>query len=70
MTGTVLGQDLAKGTVYNDLNGNGRQDRKEVGIEGVSVSNGREVVQTDKKGELQPSSPKRQHYFRNQAFRI
>ncbi|MGV6946006.1 calcineurin-like phosphoesterase C-terminal domain-containing protein [Sphingobacterium kyonggiense] len=50
MTGTVLGQDLAKGTVYNDLNGNGRQDRKELGIEGVSVSNGREVVQTDKKG--------------------
>src|SRR5690606_16186844 len=46
--GTAVGQDFAKGTVYVDENGNGRQDRKEAGLQGVSVSNGREVVLTDK----------------------
>lgn len=38
------------GTVYEDLNGNGKKDKKEKGIAGVSVSNGVDVVQTDEKG--------------------
>lgn len=38
------------GTVYEDLNGNGKRDKKEKGIAGVSVSNGVDVVQTDGTG--------------------
>lgn len=53
LTGTAMGQELAKGTVYVDANGNGRQDRKEMGIQGVSVSNGYDVVQTDKSGRYE-----------------
>ncbi|QNL49553.1 calcineurin-like phosphoesterase C-terminal domain-containing protein [Olivibacter sp. SDN3] len=44
------GQDVIKGFVYHDTNGNNKKDRKEIGISGVSVSNGQEVVQTDNKG--------------------
>lgn len=43
-------QELAKGYVYEDLNQNGKKDRKETGISGVGVSNGQEVVSTDAKG--------------------
>lgn len=53
LCGTAVGQDFAKGTVYVDENGNGRQDRKEAGLQGVSVSNGREVVLTDKNGKYE-----------------
>ncbi|EIJ37381.1 putative phosphohydrolase [Galbibacter orientalis DSM 19592] len=55
-TGVILfasftyGQSTVKGYVFNDTNKNGKKDRKENGIEGVSVTNGVEVVQTDKKG--------------------
>lgn len=51
LAGSAFGQEHAKGTVFIDQNGNGKQDRKEIGLQGVSVSNGREVVQTDKKGQ-------------------
>ncbi|MEL4308894.1 calcineurin-like phosphoesterase C-terminal domain-containing protein [Joostella sp. CR20] len=44
------GQDTVKGYVYNDANKNGKKDKKELGIEGVAVTNGVEVVQTDKNG--------------------
>jgi hypothetical protein len=44
------GQDLIKGYVYNDINGNGKMDKKELGLTRVSVSNGIEVVQTNEKG--------------------
>ena len=41
---------LAKGTVYNDLNQNRIMDEDEPGIPGVLVSNGVNIVQTDKNG--------------------
>jgi len=47
-----------KGIVYHDLNGNGKRDKKEVGLAGVAVSNGVEVVKTDAKGSY--SLPKRE----------
>ncbi len=40
-------QEIFSGSVYVETNDNNRRDRFEVGIEGVSVSNGCEVVQTD-----------------------
>lgn len=41
------------GYVYEDLNGNGKKDRKEKGIEGVAVSDGRNIVLTDKDGKYE-----------------
>jgi len=53
-------KNLARGTVYLDANENGKFDANEKGIEGVKVSNGREVVYTSAKGayeiELIPES--------------
>lgn len=46
----VYSQQTAKGYVYEDVNGNGRKDRREAGIPDVAVSNGTEVVLTDSKG--------------------
>lgn len=46
----VNAQQSATGYIFSDENKNGKKDRKEKGIEGVCVSNGREVVQTDKNG--------------------
>lgn len=46
----LFGPEIAKGYVYEDLNGNQRKDRKEKGIEGVAVSDGCNVVTTDKDG--------------------
>ncbi|MEM9839081.1 MAG: calcineurin-like phosphoesterase family protein [Pseudomonadota bacterium] len=40
----------AKGIVFEDLNQNGRRDAGEPGVEGVKVSNGREVVLTQSDG--------------------
>ncbi len=40
-----------KGTVYNDLNRNGKMDAGEPGIPGVCVSNSKEVVKTDAQGK-------------------
>lgn len=42
--------EVAKGTIYLDANANGKRDRHERGIAGVSVSNGVDVVQTDRRG--------------------
>lgn len=50
---TVQAQSFAKGYVYNDLNINGKKENREKGIEGVSVSNGVQVVQTDKNGQYE-----------------
>lgn len=47
---TTFGQSEVTGFVYEDLNGNNTFDRKEKGISNVAVSNGEEVVTTDKKG--------------------
>ena len=38
------------GVVYNDLNGNGIRDTGEQGVANVTVSNGKEVVASDRKG--------------------
>lgn len=46
-----VAQDIAKGVVYQDINKNGKQDRREKGIENVAVTNGVEVVLTDKNGK-------------------
>jgi hypothetical protein len=44
---------LARGFVYHDLNGNRQLDPTEEGIEGVGVSNGREIVRTDAQGRYE-----------------
>lgn len=43
-------QPAATGSVFHDLNGNGRRERSEPGIPGVLVSNSREIVETDAQG--------------------
>lgn len=47
---TAYSQEIAKGFVYDDVNKNGRKDRREAGIANVAVSNGSDVVLTDTKG--------------------
>jgi hypothetical protein len=44
-------KEIVRGFVYEDLNGNGKKDKKENGIPGVAVSNGIDVVTTDELGE-------------------
>lgn len=53
ISASLLGQGKATGFVFNDANGNGKKDRREQGIAGVSVSNGVDVVQTDAKGRYE-----------------
>ncbi|UYW01005.1 calcineurin-like phosphoesterase family protein [Flavobacterium agricola] len=53
MLGSVsmtFAQHKVSGTVYADLNKNGKKDGKEKGIANVQISNGTEVVSTDKNG--------------------
>lgn len=47
---SIMAQEYAKGTVYSDLNGNGKKERREKGIPDVAVTNGKSVVLTDAKG--------------------
>lgn len=54
-TSGAFAQQTAKGYVYLDANANGKKDGKEKGIPGVPVSNGREVVTTDKQGRYKLS---------------
>ncbi|ERJ58079.1 calcineurin-like phosphoesterase C-terminal domain-containing protein [Sphingobacterium paucimobilis] len=49
-TGIVQAQEMVKGRVFIDVNKNGKFEKNEKGLAGVSVSNGREVVQTDGNG--------------------
>lgn len=49
-TGAASAQTRVEGFVFNDLNGNGKKDRKEQGIAHVAVSNGLSVVATDANG--------------------
>lgn len=49
----VNAQEMARGVVYHDVNRNGIKDKTEIGISTVSVSNGREVVQTNSNGEYE-----------------
>jgi len=41
---------VARGVVYEDANANGTRDAGEAGIEGVRLSNGRDIVETDRNG--------------------
>nr|WP_297337903.1 calcineurin-like phosphoesterase family protein [Algoriphagus sp.] len=50
IVGIAFAQEPAQGYVYEDLNENGKKDRKEKGIAAVGVSNGQQVVQTDSEG--------------------
>ncbi|MFN3800163.1 calcineurin-like phosphoesterase C-terminal domain-containing protein [Belliella pelovolcani] len=50
-TSLSIAQDIAKGVIYEDLNGNGKKEKNEPGLAGVGISNGRDVVQTNEKGE-------------------
>ncbi len=45
------GNAYAEGYVFHDRNGSGKREAGEQGIAGVAVSNGREVVLTDKNGK-------------------
>lgn len=49
----VFAQDIAKGYVYEDRNGNGKKEKKEPGLAKVPVSNGHDVVVTDRSGRFQ-----------------
>ena len=42
--------DFATGTVFHDVNKNGNRDTGEKGLPNVAVSNGKEIVETDEKG--------------------
>lgn len=43
----------AQGTVFHDIDGDGRKGSKDPGIPGIAVSNGRDVVLTDEAGRWQ-----------------
>lgn len=45
------GNRYAEGFVFHDRNGSGKRDAGDPGIAGVCVSNGREVVKTDRNGK-------------------
>jgi len=47
---TAFAQSSASGVVFEDLNENGTRDKDEPGIEGVMVSNQKDVVLTDRDG--------------------
>ncbi|GGH24129.1 hypothetical protein FAZ19_16735 [Sphingobacterium alkalisoli] len=49
--GSVHAQQLAKGVIFEDNNNNGKREQNEKGVAQVAVSNGREVVLTNTKGE-------------------
>lgn len=51
--GTLTAQTKVKGYVFEDENENGKKERREKGISGVAVSNGREVVLTNEDGKYE-----------------
>jgi hypothetical protein len=53
MPALAQAQDVARGVVYHDQNGNEAQDAGEPGVPGVAVSNGLEVVLTDAQGRYE-----------------
>ncbi|WP_316929180.1 metallophosphoesterase N-terminal domain-containing protein [Nitritalea halalkaliphila] len=50
MSFSLFAQERVTGLVFEDLNGNGKKERREKGIADVAVSNGVEVVLTDAEG--------------------
>ena len=53
IAGSAFAQQKVSGTVYEDLNANGKKERREKGLPNVAVSNGLQVVQTDKNGKYE-----------------
>ncbi len=49
----VVFSQTQKGIVYEDLNANGKKDKKEKGLASMSVTNGIDVVQTNFNGEYE-----------------
>lgn len=49
----VSAQNKVTGYVYNDLNQNNKKEQKETGINNVAVTNGEQVVLTDKNGKYE-----------------
>jgi 3',5'-cyclic AMP phosphodiesterase CpdA len=43
----------ARGTVFHDVNNNGKQDDSEVGLAQIRVSNGQDIVRTDDQGNYE-----------------
>ena len=52
-TEVLFGQSMVTGIVFEDLNQNGKKERRENGVEGVAISNGLEVAITNAKGEYE-----------------
>jgi len=50
---SAIAQNKVTGYVYNDVNQNNKKERKEQGISNVAVSNGEQVVLTDKNGKYE-----------------
>lgn len=50
---SIQAQEKVSGFIYEDANKNGKKDSKEIGISNVLVSNGVDVVSTNKKGNYQ-----------------
>lgn len=46
-------EPVARGIVFHDSNANGRHDAGEDRLEGIRVSNGREIVRTDARGQYE-----------------
>ncbi|GHD13779.1 calcineurin-like phosphoesterase C-terminal domain-containing protein [Zhihengliuella salsuginis] len=53
VAGDGAADEVLRGVVFDDRNENSTQDRGERGIKGVTVSNGRDVVETDAKGRYE-----------------
>ena len=51
LVSSILFSQGATGSVFHDVNENGKKDPKEKGISKVCVSNGTEVVQTASEGK-------------------
>ncbi|GAA4441678.1 calcineurin-like phosphoesterase family protein [Pontibacter saemangeumensis] len=49
----VQAQTTVSGYVYGDANSNGKKERREKGVAGVAVTNGREVALTDRQGKYE-----------------
>ena len=50
---TPAAEELARGFVFDDRNGNGKRDSGEAGIKGIRVSNGSKIVTTDANGQYE-----------------
>ena len=53
---SVMAADFATGTVFHDVNKNGKRDAGEKGLPNVAVSNGQEIVETDEQGNWKLSA--------------